>query len=101
MSHHGRSNFLFDVSITLEGKVVDYKWRNPHIYIEIHRANENNDTETWLIEGGTPTALLRQGWQKDSIKLGDKVVIIGNPDRDRARKFLLLAQITREDGEYI
>ncbi len=99
MSHHGRSNFLYDVSITLEGKVVDSKWRNPHMYIEIQTANENNETETWLIEGGTPIALLRTGWQKDSINVGDNVVITGNPDRDRARKFLLLDKITLEDGE--
>ena len=99
MSHHGRSNFLFDISTTLEGKIINFKWRNPHTYMEIQTINDNNETETWLIEGGTPTALIRQGWKKDSIKAGDSVTVVGNPDRDQGKKFLLLAHIIREDGE--
>ncbi len=99
ISHHGRSNFLYSDTITLEGKVIEFKWRNPHSYMEIETKNKNNETEIWLIEVDTPTSLKRQGWQKDSIKADDEVLVVGNPDRDRERKFLLLDRIVRGDGK--
>ena len=67
--------------------------------MEIQTTNENNETETWLIEGGTPTALRRQGWSKDSVKVGDKVTIVGNPDRNLKKNFLLVESLIREDGK--
>ena len=66
MSHHGRSNFRYDIDTTLEGEVIDFQWRNPHVYIDLQKINENNETEVWLIEAGTPSALKRQGWNKDA-----------------------------------
>ena len=97
-SHHGRPNFLYDVSITLEGEVIDYSWRNPHVYMEVQTINENNETEIWLIEGGTPSVLKRQGWEKDSIKVGDNIVVVGNPNRNRKKNHLFLEQIVLENG---
>ena len=99
MSHHGRANFSFDDTITVAGKVTYFRWRNPHAYMEVQATKENNETETWVIEAGTPTALRKQGWEKDSIKMGDTVALVGNPDRDPDTKLLLLDHITRNDGE--
>ncbi len=99
MAHHGRSNFLFDAFTTLEGRVTDYKWRNPHVYIELQTTNESDETETWLIEGGTPSTLTRLGWKKDSIKIGDNVTAVGNPDRNPKKNFIFLDHIVRENGE--
>ncbi len=96
VSHHSRTNFLYKETITLEGTVTDYKWRNPHIYIEIETTNEN---DTWLIEGGTPSALKRQGWKKDDIKVGDKIVVAGNPDKNREKRLIYMEQIDLENGK--
>ncbi len=99
MSHHGRSYFKRDDYTSIEGTVTYFRWRNPHVNMEVKVVNENNETETWLIEGGTPTSLKRQGWKKDSIKLGDTVAIIGNPTHDPEKHYLLLAYVVREDGK--
>ncbi len=99
LSHHSRANFVFDTTTTLVGKITKNRWRNPHVYLEIQTTNKNNEVETWLIEGGTPTALRRQGWSKDTVKVGDDVVITGNPDRNPEKNFLLIATLVREDGK--
>ena len=97
-SHHSRTNFLYDVNINLEGKVIDYKWRNPHVYIEIQTTDEN---EIWLIEGGTPSALRRQGWEKDAIKVGDNIMVVGNPDRNREKRLIYMDRINLENGKIL
>ena len=99
MSHHGRSNFLYDVTTTLEGKITYFRWSNPHVYMELTTTNGNDETETWLIEGGTLIALKKQGWQKDSIKVGDNVVVAGTPHKNFEKRHLLLINIVRDDGE--
>jgi len=99
MSHHGRFDFRYDISITLEGEVVDFQWKNPHIYMDLQITNDNNETVVWLIEGGTPVRLKRQGWEKDSIKVGDHVKIVGNPNRDPEIKHLYLDHVVRDNGK--
>jgi len=99
MAHHGRPNFQYDATTTLKGKVIEYGWRNPHVYLELQIINENTEAEIWLIEGGTPTVLKRQGWKKDSIKVGNNVVVVGYPNRNPDKNHLLLEQIVFENGE--
>ena len=99
MSHHGRSNFLYDETVTLEGRVIEYKWKNPHSYIEMEVANENNEIETWLIEAGTIVSMEKYGWAKDSIKAGDPVIAVGFPDRNTRKNHMLLERIVLEDGK--
>ena len=93
MSHHGRSNFLYDETVTLEGKVIKFKWKNPHSYIEMQVVNQNNLTENWLIEGGTIVSSKKHGWKKGSLKAGDNVVAVGFPDRNPNKNSILLEHI--------
>ena len=61
LSHHARSQYRYDIGLTLKGTVIDFEWRNPHSWIELEVKNKNDETETWLIAGGTPSALKKQG----------------------------------------
>ena len=99
LSHHARSQFQRDASTTLEGKVIDFQWRNPHTWIELEVINENNETEVWLIAGSTPSALKKQGWSRESFKAGDTVVVVGNPHRDPKIKQMYMISVVLEDGE--
>jgi len=98
-SHHGRSNFRYDKTVTVEGKVNKINWRNPHVYLDVLVTNKNNSEETWLIEAGTPSRLKRQGWEKNSAELGDTIIISGFPDRDPEKKFLYVEYIIFNNGE--
>ena len=99
LSHHARTQFQYDTSITLKGKVVDFKWRNPHSWVKLEVINENNEAEVWLVAGGTPAQLKRQGWSKDSFKAGDSATIVGNPHKDTSIKQMYVDQIVLENGE--
>ena len=99
MAHHSRANFQLDEVITIEGVVRDYSWKNPHVYMEIEVSGENNQSISWLIESHSLTGLRKLGWDRGSFKAGDQVVVVGNPDRNSERRFLLMDHIIRDNGE--
>jgi len=55
----------------LTGTVVDYSWRNPHAYMEVEVAEESGEKRTWLIESHAFTAIRRNGWNTDTLNVGD------------------------------
>ncbi len=99
MSHHGRANFSFDDTVTVAGTVTYFRWRNPHVYMEVQATKENNEIETWLVETGSVITLKKMGWEEDLIETGDNVVVVGNPNRDPKKNHILLDHVIREDGE--
>lgn len=50
-------------------------WANPHIVMRFETRNEKGQLVTWNIESGSPSALTRMGWQRNSLKAGDAVMI--------------------------
>ena len=74
----------YDVNkpITLTGKVTKVEWTNPHIFIYADVANDKGATTNWAFEMGGPNALIRQGWKRDSLKVGDTVTMEGSLARD-------------------
>src|SRR6187397_2084692 len=78
LAHHAVSA-EFDTSkpITFTGTVKKVDWMNPHIYTHIEVKNPNGSTTVYKVEGGPPNALYRQGWRKDTLKVGDMVTVKG------------------------
>jgi hypothetical protein len=68
--------------VTLKGAVTKVEWGNPHIWIFIDVKEENGKVSNWGVEGGAPNALFRNGWRKDSVKIGDVLTVEGNKARD-------------------
>ena len=64
--------------IDLQGSVVKFEWVNPHSWIHIKTA----DGKVWRVEGGAPSALLRRGWNRNSLPAGTKVKVTGFASRD-------------------
>ncbi len=67
--------------ITLEGKLVQFLYRNPHSYVQIEAPDENGVVQRWSVEWGGTAALAGQGVQRDTFKTGDHVIITGLPSR--------------------
>ena len=64
--------------IKFTGKITKVEWMNPHIYFYIDVKDDASGKVTnWACEGGAPNGLYRQGWRKDSLKVGDTVSIDG------------------------
>ena len=81
--HHSFSaEFDAEKPIKLDGTVTKMEWVNPHAWIHIDVKKANGTTEQWMIEGGTPNALFRRGFTKDSLKAGTVIVVTGYQAKD-------------------
>ena len=81
VAHHSfATEFDRNKPIRLQGKVVKFEWVNPHSWIHID-AQVNGRTQRWRVEGGAPSALLRRGWNRNSLPAGTDIIV----DAFRAR----------------
>jgi hypothetical protein len=86
-AHHAFSQeFSVDLPVNLEGTVTKVELINPHSWIHIAVVNEDGSEESWMIEGGSPNSLFRQGVTKDSIPIGAMLTVFGYQARDRSLK---------------
>jgi hypothetical protein len=85
-AHHSFSS-VFDGKkpITLTGPVTKIEWANPHIHLFIAVKDETEKVINWAIEMGSPNFLIRLGWTRDAMKIGDVVTIEGHLARDGSR----------------
>jgi len=87
VAHHAFSaEFDADRPVTLKGKIVRVELVNPHAWIHIEVPKEGGATEVWMIEGGTPTVLLRRGFTKDTLAIGTAVIVEGYQAKDRSTR---------------
>ena len=63
--------------IEIKGTVTKVEWLNPHIYYYVDVKGKDGKVINYAVEGGTPGQLYRQGWRKDSLKVGDEVTVEG------------------------
>jgi hypothetical protein len=78
-AHHSMAGFDRAKSVTLKGTVKQFKWANPHSWIEIEFTNEKGAQESWSVEMTAPAQLIRAGWKSSTLKAGDKVTIVARP----------------------
>jgi hypothetical protein len=84
-AHHSFSaEFDSSKPITLEGKVVQMEWVNPHSWLVIDVTKADGTVERWRLEGGSPSVLLRLGWNRNSLPAGTKIKVIAFQAKDAA-----------------
>ena len=68
---------MFDQSkvLFLSGTVKQYELVNPHVWLHLAVVNDKGEGSTWVFEGGSATQMIRLGWAKDDIKIGEKAEI--------------------------
>lgn len=85
IAHHSfAAEFDGSKRITLEGKVVMLEMVNPHSWIHFDVTMADGKVERWKAEGGSPSVLLRLGWNRDTLPVGTKIKISGNASKDGA-----------------
>ena len=62
---------------TISGFVTKVDWQNPHAFVYIEAADDKGVVKSFRVEMGPPYALVRGGWKKDTVKIGDKVTVEG------------------------
>ena len=85
LAHHSPAAFDRTKKVTLVGTVKEFRWQNPHTWIEVEVPDEKDKSKqvVWGVELTSPTYLIRAGWKSNTIKPGDKVTVVVNPVRSR------------------
>jgi hypothetical protein len=84
VAHHSYSMFDLNKKVVLEATVTQFKWQNPHAFIEADVAAPGG-RERWAIEMTSPNNLTQSGWKRTTLKPGDRVRIYVHPLRSGAR----------------
>jgi hypothetical protein len=78
LAHHSfDAEYDSNKSTTLSGFVTKVDWKNPHAFVYIDAADDKGAVKSFRVELGPPYALVRGGWKKDTVRLGDKVTVEG------------------------
>jgi hypothetical protein len=96
-AHHSHSNYATTEYTPLEGTVVEFHWLNPHTWIFLEVVNADGGTTVWAMEGASPTSLIRDGWSRDSVGVGDTITVRCHQLKDRSSG-CLLGFLTPEGG---
>lgn len=76
LAHHSFSaEFDANKRVTMTGTVTSVEWRNPHTWFYIDVKSDNGDVANWGLELASPNLLLRNGWTRSSMKIGDVVTV--------------------------
>jgi hypothetical protein len=100
-AHHSfGAEFDQNQPVKLEGTVLKFEWVNPHSWIHIMAPDpkQGGKVVEWKVEGGAPSALLRRGWNRNSLPQGTKIIVTAFRARDGAAR-ASAAEISFPDGQ--
>jgi len=82
-AHHSfTATYFEDRTIEVEGKLLQFMFRNPHSFVHIEAPDEKGELHRWAVEWGGAGQLAGQGVTNQTLRVGDVVTITGNPGRD-------------------
>jgi hypothetical protein len=98
VAHHSfAAEYDGNKPITLRGTVVRMEWINPHAWIHLDVKNTDGSVTRWMIEGAAPNALIRRGWNKNSLPPGIEISVDGYLAKDGS-KMANGREMTLSDG---
>jgi hypothetical protein len=77
-AHHAAVGIDRSKTVTVEGTVKEFRWANPHSWLEMEVVNSAGKTELWNFEMNPPNFLIPAGWTRSTVKFGDKVKVTAN-----------------------
>ena len=103
-AHHSFAMFEMDKDVTYTGIITEVKWQNPHIHfglrIDPGPGVDKDMVGSWEVEAAAIAIMSRQGWTKNTLKVGDKATLVGHPLRS-GEKGLSLFYLVRPDGSQL
>lgn len=79
LAHHSFAAFDITTQKEVTGTVKKFDWTNPHTWVWIDVANDHGGVDTWGFEGMSPNFLARRGWNRETLKPGDKITVTFRP----------------------
>ena len=86
LAHHSfAAQYDANKPITLKGAVTKVEWMNPHARFYIDVKDEKGAVTNWELELGSPNGLMRRGWSRNTLKIGDQVEVEGSLAKDGSK----------------
>jgi hypothetical protein len=99
-AHHSYSA-TYDVGqqVTLEGKLVQFVYRNPHSFVTLQAPDPTGKQQRWAVEWSGTGQLGGQGVTRETLRAGDQIIVVGRPSRVAGEPRLLMVSLKRpSDG---
>jgi len=85
IAHHSfAAEFDASKPLNLKGVVTKIEWANPHTYFYMDVSGQDGKVVNWGMEMGSPNGLMRQGWTRNTLHVGDEVIVEGSQAKDGA-----------------
>ena len=99
-AHHSfAATYLEDRMVTIEGDLVQFLFRNPHSWVHVNVKEKDGTVVRYAVEWGGTAQLGNQGVTRDTLKIGDHVIISGNPARsEKTHQVRMLSLHRTKDG---
>jgi len=99
-AHHSfAATYFVDREITIEGKLKEFIFRNPHSFVKVEAPDDKGVMQIWSVEWGGGAQLNQEKVTRDTLKFGDHVIITGAPGRQLEEHRIRLRKIERpSDG---
>jgi hypothetical protein len=96
-AHHSWP-ITYDRLVTVKGKIIEFKWANPHPMMTLEVQGSDGKTDKWLVGGPAIIRMEANGWTKETVKPGDVITGIGYQFAN-GEKVLRLERIVLADGK--
>jgi hypothetical protein len=97
VAHHGGAAYDTDKKVTVKGTVTDWLWSNPHCILQLDASDDSGQVAHWVLETENPSSMIRSGWIKDSLKIGDEISVVVVPPKTGGR-IGRIVEVTLPDG---
>jgi len=100
VAHHSATSYDREHPITLTGTVTEFQFTNPHgqLLFEVEVRDESGNVEKWTALSAPPQRLYRSGWNRNTLKPGDRITITGAPHK-QGRKELGVVKLVGPTGQ--
>ena len=101
-AHHSfTATYDESTAIEIEGTLVQLMFRNPHSFVHVLVPDERGEMRRWAVEWGGAGVLDRQGITRETLRVGDHVVITGNPGRNAIDHRLRMQTLRRSSDDFV
>jgi len=76
LAHHGAAALDMDKEVTFKGTVTSWQWTNPHCIMVFDVTDASGKVTSWSSETSPPIGMIQGGWNKNTLKPGDKITVV-------------------------